>query len=217
MFVKLCGLRTVEDARAAIDAGADALGFIFAESKRQVTPEFVAGLRSELPNPPTVVGVTVNRGAAELSLLFEDAKLDMIQLSGDEPIEILDALEMPVIKVLRFPEDTDINLATTTVDAWLSHRHAPELVFVEGHQAGAFGGVGAKANWRLLHEIAVRYPIVVGGGLDPDNVADAVRQVNPTGVDVSSGIETEGFKDAAKMQAFVSNARAAASQGYVIP
>lgn len=212
MFVKLCGLRTLEDARAAIDAGANALGFIFAESKRQVTPEFVAGLRSELVNPPTVVGVTVNRGAAELSLLFEEAKLDMIQLSGDEPIEILDELEMPVIKVFRFPADTDINLATTIVDRWLSHRHAPELVFVEGHKDGAYGGVGAKADWRLLHEIAVRYPIVIGGGLDPENVAEAVRQVNPIGVDVSSGIETDGVKDPAKMLAFARDARAAAPQ-----
>lgn len=210
MFVKLCGLRTLEDARAAIDAEASALGFILAESKRQVTPELVASLRSDLVSPPTLVGVTVNRSAADLNLLFEDARLDMVQLSGDEPVEILDELEMPVIKALRFPEGTSIDTATQEVDAWLNHRHGAELVIVDGYKQGMYGGTGVKADWRLLHEISVRYPIVLAGGLDPDNVAEAIHQVNPHGVDTASGTETDGVKDPAKLQAFVRNARDAA-------
>lgn len=211
MFVKLCGLRTLEDAQAAIDAEASALGFILAESKRQVTPEFVAGMRDELINPPTMVGVTVNLGAGELSHLFEDARLDMIQLSGDEPIDILDELEeFPVIKALRFPGSTSVDDATSEVDAWLSHRNAPELVMIDGHKAGAYGGSGTKADWRLLQEISVRYPIVLAGGLTPDNVAEAIRQVNPVGVDAASGTETDGVKDTERLVAFVRNARAAA-------
>lgn len=206
MFVKLCGLRTVEDAKGAIDAEASALGFILAESKREVTPEFVASLRRQLVSPPTIVGVTVNRSAADLNLLFEEAKLDMIQLSGDEPVEMLDELEMPVIKALRFPEGTSIDSATRDVDAWLSHRYAAELVIVDGHKPGMFGGTGVKADWRLLHEVSVRYPIVLAGGLDPNNVADAIYQVNPHGVDTASGTETDGAKDPAKLKAFVQNA-----------
>lgn len=210
MFVKLCGLRTLDDAQAAIDAEASALGFILAKSKRQVTPEFVAGLRDELTNPPTIVGVTVNLGASELSLLFEDARLDMVQLSGDESVDILEDLEMPVIKALRFPAGTSVDDATSEVDAWLSHRYAPEFVMVDGHKDGAYGGSGTRADWLLLHEISVRYPIVLAGGLTPDNVAEAIRQVNPIGVDAATGTETDGVKDPEKLAAFVKNARAAA-------
>lgn len=210
MFVKLCGLRTLDDAKSAIDAEASALGFILAESKRQVSPEFVASLRNDLLAPPTIVGVTVNRSAADLNLLFEEARLDMVQLSGDEPLEILDELEMPVIKALRFPEGTSIDTATREVDAWLNHRHGAELVIVDGYKPGMFGGTGVKADWRLLHEISVRYPIVLAGGLDPENVAEAIHQVNPHGVDTASGTETDGVKDPAKLKAFVKNARDAA-------
>lgn len=210
MFVKLCGLRTLEDAKAAIDADASALGFILAESKRQVSPEFVAGLRDEITSPPTIVGVTVNRSPSELNLLFEDARLDMIQLSGDEPVDILEELEMPVIKALRFPDGTSIDDATREVDSWLSHRHSAELIIIDGYKTGEFGGSGTRANWRLLHEVSVRYPIVLAGGLNPDNVATAIQQVNPIGVDTSSGTETDGVKDPAKLKAFVKNARDAA-------
>lgn len=212
MFVKLCGLRSLDDARAAIDADANALGFILAESKRQVAPEIVAGVREEFTSPPTIVGVTVNLSAAELNVLFEEARLDMIQLSGDEPIDILNELEMPVIKALRFPEGTTVDQATQEVDAWLSHRHAAELVMVDGYKPGTYGGTGVKANWRLLREISVRYPIVLAGGLTPDNVATAVQLVNPFGVDVAGGTETEGVKDPEKLKAFVKNAHDAEVQ-----
>lgn len=210
MFVKLCGLRTVDDARAAMEAEANALGFILAESKRQVTPEFVAGLRDTLVSPPTIVGVTVNRSSAELGQLFQDARLDMIQLSGNEPVDILDELEMPVIKALRFPPGTNINDATREVDAWLNHPNGAELVIVDGYSAGSYGGSGTKADWHLLHEIAARYPIVLAGGLDPNNVATAIRQVNPMGVDTSSGTETDDVKDPQKLRDFVRNAHEAA-------
>lgn len=206
MFVKLCGLRSLGDTKAAIEAEANALGFILAESKRQVSPEFIAGLRDELVAPPTLVGVTVNRTAADLHQLFEQARLDMIQLSGDEPISMLDDLEMPVIKALRFQEGTSIDQATQEVDAWLGHRHAAELVLIDGYKAGEYGGTGVKADWRLLHEVAARYPIVLAGGLTPDNVAQAIHQVDPFGVDTASGTETDGVKDPEKLKAFVQNA-----------
>ncbi len=209
MFVKLCGLRTLDDARIAIDAGASALGFILAESKRQVQPEFVAGLRDEIVNPPTVVGVTVNTSAEDLRRIYSTARLDMLQLSGDEPIEILDELDMPVIKSLKFPPGTSIDEATSTVDAWLNHRNAPELVMIDAYHPTAQGGTGELADWKLVSEITVRYPVVLAGGLTPHNVADAIRRLKPIGVDVASGTETDGVKDPAKLRAFVANARAA--------
>lgn len=209
MFVKLCGLRTLDDARAAIAAGASALGFILAESKRQVTPEFVASLRDELAVPPTIVGVTVNNSAGELTQLFETARLDMLQLSGDEPIGILDELEVPLIKSLKFPAGTSMDEATSTVDAWLSHRHAPELVMIDAYHPAAHGGTGEVADWKLVSEITVRYPVVLAGGLTPDNVSEAIRKLRPIGVDVASGTETDGVKDPVKLRAFVANARSA--------
>lgn len=210
MFVKLCGLRTIEDARAAIAAEASALGFILAESKRQVTPEFVASVRDEIEHPPTIVGVTVDKTADELKELFTSARLDMIQLSGNEPIEILDELEeIPLIKALSFPAGTDFNIATQEVDAWLSHRNAPEFVMVDAHVPGAHGGTGIRADQKLVGEITVRYPVVLAGGLTPDNVGEAIQKLQPIGVDTASGTETDGSKDPAKLRAFVKNAREA--------
>lgn len=207
MFVKLCGLRTIEDARMAIAAEASALGFILAESKRQVTPEFVASVREEIPNPPTIVGVTVNLSPYENTAIFEKARLDMLQLSGDEGTEILYELDMPLIKSLRFPEGTTVDAACAAVDAWLNHARAPEIVMVDGAPAGAYGGSGHRADTRLVSEISVRYPIVLAGGLNPDNVAEAIRTLRPVGVDTASGTETDGVKDAEKMKTFVANAR----------
>lgn len=210
MFVKLCGLRTIEDARMAIEAEASALGFILAESKRQVTPEFVASVRDEIEHPPTIVGVTVDRSAADLIDLYETARLDMIQLSGDEPIGILDELvDLPLIKALSFPDGTDFNVATREVDAWLSHPRAPELVMVDAHVPGMKGGTGVRVDQGLVSEITVRYPVVLAGGLTPDNVADAIRTLRPIGVDTASGTEVDGVKDRDRMMAFVNNAREA--------
>lgn len=207
MFVKLCGLRTMDDARAAIEAEASALGFILAESKRQVDPELVARVRHEIVNPPTIVGVTVNRSAADNAQVFEQARLDMLQLSGDEPLEILYDLDMPLIKALRFAPGTSVDDACGEVDAWLSHPRAPELVLVDGFAQGQFGGSGQRADTRLVSEISVRYPIVLAGGLTPDNVAEAIRQFRPVGVDTAGGTEVDGVKDPTLLTAFVKNAR----------
>ena len=209
MFVKLCGLRTLTDVREAITVQASARGFILAESKRQVTPAFVSGVRDQIESPPTMVGVTVNNTVTELMALFEEARLDMVQLSGDEPISILNELDVPVIKALRFSAGTSVDQATEEVDRWLSHRHAPELVMVDSHHGNAHGGTGVVADWKLISEIAVRYPIVLAGGLNPANVAVAIRRVGPIGVDVASGTETNGTKDPAKMRTFVRHAREA--------
>lgn len=210
MFVKLCGLRTVDDAVIAIAANASALGFILApQSKRQVTPELVASVRDEIVAPPTIVGVTVDLSVDDNLAIFEDARLDMLQLSGNEPVNILNELDVPLIKTIRIADDTSVNDAVMAVDMWMSHQYAPELVIVEGHTAGQYGGTGNRANTRLMREISVRYPIVLAGGLDPENVTDAIREIRPIGVDTASGTEIDGVKDAEKMTAFVANARQA--------
>ncbi len=209
MFIKLCGLRTVQDVEAALVPQPTALGFILAESRRKVEPEFVASLRAHFPMLPTVVGVTVNQTAADNDHLYEVARLDMLQLSGDEPLSILDELDVPVIKVLRFAASTRVDDAIAEVDAWMSHSYAPELVIVDSHVSGEYGGSGVRADVKLVSELAVRYPIVLAGGLTPENIAEAIRLVKPMGVDTSSGTETDGVKDPAKLAGFVDRARSA--------
>ena len=208
MFVKLCGLRTIDDARAAIAAEASALGFVLAPSKRQVTPELVASVREEITNPPTIVGVTVNLSGADNAAIYASARLDMLQLSGDEDTDILYELDMPVIKALRFSPETTVDAACAEVDRWFRHPHAPEIVLIDGAVAGKYGGTGHRAAEHLVSEIAVRYPIVLAGGLTPDNVAEAIRRFQPVGVDTASGTETDGVKDPEKLHDFVANARA---------
>lgn len=209
MFVKLCGLRTLDDARTAIEVGADALGFILAESRRQVSDEFVTSVRDEIINPPTIVGVTVNASPELITELISKARLDMVQLSGNEPPSILDNIDFPIIKALKFRSGTAIDDAVRVVESWFAHRNRPEIVILEGHQVGSHGGTGTIADWKLAAEIAVRYPIVLAGGLTPDNVAEAIARVQPVGVDTSSGTETEGVKDPVKMRLFVERARKA--------
>ncbi|MCO5214712.1 MAG: phosphoribosylanthranilate isomerase [Thermomicrobiales bacterium] len=213
MFIKLCGLRSLEDTRAAIKADATALGFNFApESTRRVAPDFVAGLRDVVVAPPTFVGITVNLSASENLDVFDEARLDMLQLSGDEPTDILFDLDVPLIKTVRIPGDASVDDAVRAVDAWLNHAKAPELVIVEGQHGGAYGGTGQRANSRLVREISVRYPIVLAGGLTPENVEAAIREIEPIGVDTASGVEKDGIKDAEMMTAFVANAREAYTQ-----
>lgn len=201
-------------ARVAIEAGADALGFILAPSKRQIAAQEIAEIREALSaggrTVPSLVGVTVNATKESIEQWVRDGELDMIQLSGDESVSMLAVMDVPVIKALRFPADTSPDDALREVDAWLSGPRPAARVIVEGHADGSYGGTGARADWELVARIAGQYSIVLAGGLDPENVMDAVSTVRPSGVDVSSGTETNGVKDHDKIRAFLRNARAAA-------
>lgn len=210
MFVKICGLRDAASVQVAIDAGADALGFILAPSKRQVAPEEVAAIRPSLRGDvPPLVGVTVNANAGELNALVQQSGVDMVQLAGDESPEVLDSLQVPAIKALRFPAGTTPDDALREVELWLSRPHPPAHIHVEGHAAGSFGGTGTRADWDLARHIAARFPVILAGGLDPDNVVEAIGAVRPAGVDVASGTESGGVKDPEKIRAFVLRAKQA--------
>lgn len=206
---KVCGLCDASAARVAIANGAWALGFILAPSRRQVTPEQIATIRTELPENngvlPPMVGVTVNALASDIADAVAAAGLDMVQLSGDESPEILRDIDIPVIKALRFESGTSTGDARRAVDKWLSGSESVDYVIVEGHAAGSYGGTGTAADWELAAHLAEEFPIILAGGLTPENVGPAIQQVRPWGVDVSSGVETEGVKDPARIVAFLSN------------
>ena len=205
-IVKICGLRTVEHAHAAVEAGADLLGFIFAPTRRQVRPAEVAAISAAVRAMPAgrrvgLVGVFVNDPAELMAAIVRECGLDAIQLSGDESEQIVEALPpgCMVIKAVRLA-------GAAEEQGWL-RTNAPTRLLVDAHVPGAYGGSGVVADWERAAELARQRPIILAGGLTPDNVAEAVRQVRPWGVDVSSGVETDGLKDIAKIQAFVTAVR----------
>lgn len=207
--VKICGLRTVEAALVAAEAGADMIGLMFAPSRRQVDTvtahEIVRALRaSSYGAHVTVVGVFVNETPERMAELAQDVGLDWIQLSGHEPVAVADALPVPAIKALRFDHDSSEN-------DWLEQPLSCDMlpVLIDAHVAGSFGGAGVVSDWRAAAEIAAHRPVLLAGGLDSTNVQTAIAMVHPWGVDVSSGVETDGAKDLAKIRHFIHAAKTA--------
>jgi phosphoribosylanthranilate isomerase len=208
MLIKICGLRTIEHALAAADAGADMLGLNFATSRRQISPEQAAAIAAAVRAGPhmqqvSIVGLFVNEAPERMLAIAHQCGLDAIQLSGDETCEVASCL--PGIALLKA-----IRLAgAPTEDGWLQAPPAPNVrLLVDAHAPGSYGGSGVLANWSRAAELAGQRPIMLAGGLTPENVAVAIRQVRPWGVDVSSGVETDGIKDVAKIRAFIAAARA---------
>lgn len=203
MLVKICGITSVEDARAVAAAGADYIGLIFVSaSKRCVTPEVAAEIVSAVRGQVESVGVFVDRPAVEIAEIAMQCKLDHVQVHGDETPEDVTALQQhfSVIKALALREPADLAVArrydcTVLVDA------------VQGAQAGA----GVVADWGLAAKLAQERPILLAGGLTADTVTEAIRTVRPAGVDVSTGVEiAKGIKDHELVNRFVKYAREAA-------
>jgi phosphoribosylanthranilate isomerase len=205
-LVKICGLRTIEHALAAAEAGADMLGLNFAKSRRQVSPEqateIAAAVRAAPGGPPPLlVGLFVNEAPARMLAIAHQCGLDAIQLSGDEASEL--AGELPGYRLLKAIRLDD----RPTEAGWLAAQAPAVHLLLDAHVAGAYGGTGVLANWEQAAELARQRPIMLAGGLTPENVGAAIQQVRPWGVDVSSGVETDGIKDSAKIRAFVAAAR----------
>lgn len=200
--IKICGITSLEDALAAAEAGADALGFVFAPSPRQVTPERAREIIRELPPFITTVGLVVNQDPRPI---LETCALDVVQFHGDETPEQVAALEHRCYRAFRVRSEADLErLPRFRCSAYLLDAYVP----------GVAGGTGHRFPWELA-ERAKRYgrPVIVAGGLTPENVAQCVTTTRPYGVDVSSGVEAEpGKKDAARVRAFIEEARRAAAR-----
>lgn len=202
--IKICGITSLEDARCAIDAGADYLGFIRAKvSPRFVTVERVAEITRQLPSHVRTVGVFVDSGLEEIRETLSAANLNYVQLHGEEPPEVAMQLGTGrVWRVVHLNGDADIQ------GIW---SYPCAAVVADTAVAGKRGGTGVVGNWSLASKLASRKRTVLAGGLIPENVAEAVRTVAPWGVDVSSGVEAEpGVKDPEKVRQFVRAARRAA-------
>jgi len=199
--VKICGITSLEDALTAIDAGADALGFVFySRSPRHVAPEQAAEIIGHLPPFVQTVGLFVNEDVSIVNSIADQCGLDLIQLHGEETPKYCDSVKRRVIKAFRVKDSSTLDLlAQYNVSGYLLDAWSP----------AAHGGTGQTFNWEIAAEAAQHCQrIVLAGGLTPDNVAESIRQVRPYGVDVSSGVEAgQGRKDACKVRKFIEQAR----------
>lgn len=204
--VKICGIREVEHALVASQTGADFVGLIFAESKRQITPkkakEIVDSVR-RLKEHPLTVGLFVNTPASEVNRIARECGLDVVQLSGDETWEYCLDIEKPVIKAVHvsdYENSQAIIHYLKSGQIMLGDRFPPLL---DSGGKGTYGGTGEVFDWEVAREISSRFNVILAGGLTPENVGKAIRLVRPWGVDVSSGVETGGKKDSLRIKAFI--------------
>jgi len=185
-------------ALAAAEAGADAIGMIFAPSRRRVTAEMGRRITRALPPFVARVGVFVDETRERIAEIAEEAALDTIQLHGAEPPEVARSFSLPVLKTIRVRDADSLRpLDVYQVSAFLLDTYDPDLR----------GGTGRVFDWSLAAAVSARHHIILSGGLRPDNVTQALDQVHPYGVDVSSGVETGGTKDRGKIRAFIRRVR----------
>ena len=205
--IKICGITREEDAWAAIEAGADALGFVFVPgTPRFIEPGRAAAITRSLPPFVSRVGLFVNADPEHIRATVAEARLDTVQLHGDEPPEVGLSLlgSVRVIQAFRVQGPETLQRLPDfrkSADAWLLDAYVP----------GTAGGTGARFDWNLAVQAReLGHPLILAGGLKPENIAEAVRQVRPFAVDVSSGVESSpGRKDAEKIRELIGSARSA--------
>jgi phosphoribosylanthranilate isomerase len=195
VFVKICGITRMDDADAAVEAGAGALGFVFwPNSPRFIDPYRARAIVSRLPPLVVPVGVFVNQPADYVNGVASLVGLGAVQLHGDEDLTYLRGIRRPVIKAIAGADPTTID----RLDEW----PAATMLLLDVHDPVARGGTGRTLDWTVAALFARRRRTLLAGGLTPDNVADAIARVQPFGIDVSSGVErSPGVKDHARIRA----------------
>lgn len=199
MKVKICGITDVKTAFYAAQLGADALGFVFAESKRKVSIQQAAQIIQALPNHLMKVGVFVNERAEVIEHVTREAGLTAVQLHGDETPGDCKKFHVPVIKALSVGTQEDLERI---------HDYDCDYVLLDSPRGKYHGGNGVAFDWKLLKGFDFRgKKVILAGGLNPINVKEAILNVDPYMVDVSSGVETDGKKDLDKIKQFIQNAK----------
>ncbi|MEN9745707.1 MAG: N-(5-phosphoribosyl)anthranilate isomerase [Actinomycetota bacterium] len=197
MFVKICGITNEQDALLAVALGADALGFVFAPSPRQISPALAREIVRRLPPETVTVGVFRNETSSRIIEIVNEARLQGAQLHGHET----PAMTAEVATDVRFVIKA---VVAGSQDAAHASNFASDAILVDGLHPGS----GTAYDWELLQDIPTDIRLMLSGGLTPENVAAGIEQVRPWGVDVSSGVEkAPGLKDAVKMRHFITNAR----------
>lgn len=221
MWIKICGITSLEDAEMAVSAGADAVGFVFAESPRRIILDNAYNIIARLPKSVEKIGVFVEEDFETILSAIQVARLNGVQLHGGNSEELARkireradkvSLRLHVIRVLQYEQGTQ-GLDSMLKASWSSADG--DSILVDAAVEGKRGGTGVSFDWGAAsHSFRKHSPhvrLIAAGGLNPDNVSDAIRTLRPWGVDVSSGVEAgPGRKDRARVAQFVQNARAAA-------
>jgi phosphoribosylanthranilate isomerase len=200
--VKICGIRTEQHARAAVRAGASMIGLVLATSRRRVRPHEATALSraAKAAGRVSTVGVFVNESVDRMNEFVHECGLDYVQLSGDEPDDVIPQIDALVIRVVHVNADADRQALGETID-----RCPADLVLLDTAAPGVYGGTGRAFDWSLIPP--TQKPVLVAGGLTVENVGDAIRAARPWGVDVSGGVETDGVKDSGKIAEFIQAVR----------
>jgi phosphoribosylanthranilate isomerase len=221
MWVKICANTNLEDALLAVDAGADAIGFVFAPSKRQVNARQVVKITAALPASVSKVGVFTTTDAGEILRAAREAGLDTVQLHSAFDPKLIEAIAagsggmLRVLQVLDVPEDGSPESMGEALQRALEHPYVMAVLLDASH-AGSSGGTGKPFDWARMASVvrdvcaATEGQVVVAGGLRPENVGDAIAAFKPWGVDVASGVEASpGKKDTGRLRAFIEASRGA--------
>ncbi|MEI3604184.1 phosphoribosylanthranilate isomerase [Pseudogracilibacillus sp. SE30717A] len=197
MFVKICGVTSLETAKVVQNAGADFIGFVFAPSKRRIAPVKAAEIAKHLSPSLKKVGVFVNESLENIKLIANLVGLDYIQLHGDEPKQLATKIPYPIIKAFSIDQ----------VDAATIQDYPYDYLLIDSPGETFRGGSGNTFNWKKLNELKIdRRKLLLAGGLNINNIKEAIDTVHPIGVDVSSGVETDGVKDHEKIHQFIQQA-----------
>ncbi|HLH07753.1 MAG TPA: phosphoribosylanthranilate isomerase [Terriglobales bacterium] len=213
-WVKICGTTTLEDAQLAVEAGANAIGFVFAASPRRVSPEQVRTIVKELPESVEKIGIFVNETAEHIRTIIKATGLTGVQLHGHESEHLqaeVNAMQTvwgrkpKLYRALHLPESFagEMNVGFS----WPEGDARPDALLLDTVSAGVRGGTGKKFDWQaavpLVEAVQTQIPVIIAGGLNPENVGGAIRLFQPFGVDVVSGIEASpGKKDPEKLREF---------------
>jgi phosphoribosylanthranilate isomerase len=210
-YIKICGIKQENHALAAVKAGADAIGLVFAPSPRRVNLEQAqkisiairqSGYRVE------VVGIFVNSHPTTVNAIAENCHLDRVQLSGDESWEYCREIARPLIKSVRVKRGQSADEVCANLTEGAGVLGQQKYIFLLDSQVrGKYGGTGKVFNWNLASQISREYPIILAGGLTPENVTQALKRVAPWGVDVSSGVEAGRVKHVSRIRAFIAAVR----------
>lgn len=220
-WIKVCGVSTTESALIAAEAGAHLIGLVFyPPSHRNVTPERAAAIVRALRaarHGTLAVGLFVNEAPARINAIADEVGLDLVQLSGDEQSADLARIALPLLRSVRVGAGESLVRVRERITAATTMRGPrepgpfgqPLTPLIDAHVPGAYGGTGTQADWEAAATLSRLWPVVLAGGLTPENVGAAIRAVGPLGVDVSSGVETDKVKDPAKIRAFIAAVGAA--------
>jgi phosphoribosylanthranilate isomerase len=205
MKVKICGITDLTTAIAAIDYGADAIGFVFAESKRKISVTKAKEIVSHLPKETLKVGVFVNESKEKIEEIASGVGLTHVQLHGDETPSFSETLTYPVIKAISIHDEQSVNAIEP---------YSCEFVLLDGPKGTYRGGNGLSFDWKNVSAKNLKgKKVILAGGLHEENVEEAIKLIEPYMVDVSSGVETEGKKDLSKIQSFINKAKGSHTGG----